>query len=305
MNGRVKSSVLLREGLQRFADQSGLILQQTKTLDHLLSREGSTTSCIFTETDIATDHQRQSFTICDKENSNDIETSYYRYPSQHYVLSPLLDDHSKEVFIEKLCESYNQYRDVVALTIEEQKGLLFVRAITPQEAIDAIDRMIVEVIHQSCDEHLERATNRLARRTRPPLAPQTTSAATRLFKSLRKTKKTILRSNDPEVNAEEATRNRYAELWQDRREPLDITTPSVIGTLECSTSNFGSIVHFISKYNSSKSAGGDGIHTVVLKALLESSFPEHLASLFDMICEIGATPTRWNTGNYNSHFVSW
>jgi len=51
----------------------------------------------------------------------------------------------------------------------------------------------------------------------------------------------------------------------------------------------------IREYSSSKSAGGDGIHTVIIKNLLGSTFAEHLSALYDLISQHGCTPTRWNT----------
>jgi len=157
----------------------------------------------------------------------DAPKDYYEHPHQSYILSPLLDGHTKDVFAAKMCRTYDLYDDLISLSIQEQRGLLFIGAITTQNAVDAIDSLIIDVIFRVSDQHLQRATNSQNRKTRPPRAPQSILAATRLFKALKKTKPTIIKSADEVLDPSESTRQRYQALWYDQNEPNDAVSPPV------------------------------------------------------------------------------
>jgi len=186
-----------------------------------------------------------------------------------------------------MCRTYDLYNDLVSLSIQEQRGLLFIGAITAQDAVDTIDSLIIDVIFRVSDQHLQRATNLQSRKTKPPRAPQSILAATRLFKALKKTKPTIIKSASEALDPSESTRQRYQALWYDQNEPSDAMSPPVGEALQ--SDHLQHINTFLRKYNSSRSAGGDGIHSVTLKALLNSTFPVHLAGLFKLICSEGTS----------------
>jgi len=42
-------------------------------------------------------------------------------------------------FKQMLCEAYDTYADFISLSIQEQRGLIYIGAITPQEAVDSLD----------------------------------------------------------------------------------------------------------------------------------------------------------------------
>ena len=54
------------------------------------------------------------------------------------------------------------------------------------------------------------------------------------------------------------------------------------------------VVGEIQRQSGSKSAGSDGIHMLLMKALLHSSFPDLLCALYNACLGQGATPSRWN-----------
>eukprot|EP00833_Pecoramyces_ruminatium_P012579 jgi/Orpsp1_1/1186611/evm.model.d7180000051921.1 len=59
--------------------------------------------------------------------------------------------------------------------------------------------------------------------------------------------------------------------------------------------NYEVIISKINNLSSNKACGEDGIHSLILKALLDSRFPRILESLFKMCAKFGVTPLRWNS----------
>lgn len=58
------------------------------------------------------------------------------------------------------CEAYDTYADFISLSIQEQRGLMFVGAVTAQDAVDSIDELLVKTVHASQDPYLRRANDR-------------------------------------------------------------------------------------------------------------------------------------------------
>jgi hypothetical protein len=294
LHGGNKSSKECRDGLAHFAEECHLELHPSQEqLDHVISRRSLIEDLTYSHTTLSTDHMQQRFSI--RPQSFQFSTAHveYQYPSAFFRLSPLLNVESQSVFSRMLCDEYDLRQDLISLSIEQQRGLLFVGAINAQDAVDCIDELLVRTIHDVQMEILERAQDRKSDRQAPQATPQCVSAATRLFKSLKKPTKTIIKSDTEGRSAAECVRDRYETLWSDSKEVLQSTITEELQRINLNQRN--ETKRIIRAYNTTKSAGGDGIHIVVMKALLASSFPDHLTSLYDLITELGKTPTRWNT----------
>jgi hypothetical protein len=296
MHGRSPSTIETRDALNHFVEESGLILHPPNSqLDHLLSRAETARDHLYTRTDLRTDHMQQLFTIVLPGRTAQESVNQYPFASAFFRLSPLLDPRSKGPFTHMLCAAYERCADLISLTIEEQQGLMFIGDIEPQEAVDVIDELLVNVLHDVQKRYLERIEDRSSSQSQPAkTAPQNVSSATRLFKSLKKAKATSIKSDNPEQTPSQCARARYQSLWHDQEEPLDLSSP-VCSAVSINLQTHTKIHRLIRNYNSTKAAGGDGIHPIIMKTLLQSSFPNHLGDLYEMISESGITPTRWNT----------
>jgi len=64
VTGANRSSISCRESFLQFAEECRLHIQEAGgQLDHLLSRTGVASKHLYTETNLATDHRQQSFTL--------------------------------------------------------------------------------------------------------------------------------------------------------------------------------------------------------------------------------------------------
>jgi len=59
-----------------------------------------------------------------------------------------------------LCGAYDTYAALVSLSIQYQRGLMFIGAVTAQDAVDSIDELLVKIVHASQDRYLCRAIDR-------------------------------------------------------------------------------------------------------------------------------------------------
>jgi len=290
MSGSNRSNVTVREALLHFAAESNLELHEAGSeLDHLLARSCAS-QLNFNQTALRTYHRQQSFTVAHHPPRLPMKSPAYSYPSAFYILTPLLNADTQPAFNQMLCEAYDTYADFISLSIQEQRGLLYIEAITPQDAVDSLDELLVRLVHASQDRYLRRADDRANKGTKPPTAPQSICSAVRLFKSLQKFNRTIIKSTTPSLSPEECTRQRYQRLWSDEDAPANLSTPEAAEPIK--VHDRGTLCKFIREYSSSKSAGGDGIHGVIMKNLLGSAFTDHLSGLYDLISEYGCTPTR-------------
>jgi len=58
--------------------------------------------------------------------------------------------------------------------------------------------------------------------------------------------------------------------------------------------NVGGVRSLIGGYSSTKACGEDGIHILVLKALLPGPFAYHLTTVYNLLLRLQVTPSRWN-----------
>ncbi|KAI3655848.1 hypothetical protein MP638_004274 [Amoeboaphelidium occidentale] len=105
-------------------------------------------------------------------------------------------------------------------------------------------------------------------------------------------------SQDSDLTALEDVKEFFELRFQDPKEEITIDLPEGPDEdfWEVSKTWFSraSIRQAIVSYNSNKSCGGDGIHTIVLKHLIDTHFVEHLQRLFHLIVLYGYTPKAWN-----------
>jgi len=181
MPGSSRSIVTLREALLHFAAESNLELHEAGSeLDHLLARSCASQSN-YNQTALRTDHRQQSFTVAHHPPRLPMKSPAYSYPIAFYILTPLLNADTQPAFTQMLCGAYDTYADFISLSIQEQRGLLYIEAITRQDVVDSLDELLVRIVHASQD----RADDRANKCTKPPTAPQSICSAVRLFRSLK------------------------------------------------------------------------------------------------------------------------
>jgi len=161
ISGSNRSNATIREALLHFAEESNLGLHEAGSeLDHLLSRSCAN-QLTYNQRAFPTDHRQQSFTVAFLPFRLRIEKPAYTYPSAFYALIPLLNVDTQPAFRQMICEAYDICADFISLSIQEQRGLMFIRAVTAQDAVDLIDELLVKIVHRSQARYLCRAVDRL------------------------------------------------------------------------------------------------------------------------------------------------
>lgn len=299
--GRAKSSCAARAGLDRFAEASDFVWHDSgDNLDHLFAKPLWIAGYGLEETNIRTDHLLQRFELLAQKIHGEGEVSgqihvQYEYQSAFHILTPLLTSSCRSAFRDKMCNEYSDRERAVELLFEEQRLMQAEGLITPQEAVDIMDEVLLDALHQTCDAVLQKVKRRGKGRALPEQAPKTNSAAVRLFKSLRKATTKPIVAASPDKTVETAVRERYCELWQDRDRPLNAPMPAKTPDESLLLTTPSGVAKIIREYSSTKSAGPDGAHVVALKALNRTSFAKHFADMANFAGVHGVTPVRWNT----------
>ena len=132
------------------------------------------------------------------------------------------------------------------------------------------------------------------------------NTTTRLFKEHLKNSSSIpqyIESSNPNYSPVEDVYNYFSEAYKSldknnykfnpddiRENYLGIEDPDFYKFI-----NYEVIITKISRLSSNKACGEDGIHSLILKALLDSRFPRILESLYRICAKFGLTPLRWNS----------
>jgi len=85
------------------------------------------------------DHRQQSFTVAHLPTRLRMKKPEYTFTSAFYVLIPLLNAVTPPALRRMICEAYDIYTEFISLSIEEQRGLMFVGAFTAHDAVDSIN----------------------------------------------------------------------------------------------------------------------------------------------------------------------
>jgi len=132
MSGSNRSNVTVREALLHFAEESNLELHEAGfELDHLLAHSCAN-QLSYNQTALPTDYRQQSFTVAHLPPRLRMKKPEYTYPSAFYVLTPLLNADTQPAFRRMICEAYDTYANFIRLSIQEQRGLMFIGAISAQ-----------------------------------------------------------------------------------------------------------------------------------------------------------------------------
>jgi len=165
--------------------------------------------------------------------SNKTRKTEYAYPSAFYILTPLMNADTQPTFKQMICGAYDAYADFTSLSIHEQRGLIYIGAVTAQNTVDLIVELLVKIVHASQDRYLCRAIDRSNKCTNPPTAPQSVRSAVRQFKSLKKSNHTIIKAATPSLSPEECTRQRHYRSWSDEEAPANLLAPEAVNQSRC------------------------------------------------------------------------
>ncbi|KAI3655368.1 hypothetical protein MP638_007125, partial [Amoeboaphelidium occidentale] len=108
----------------------------------------------------------------------------------------------------------------------------------------------------------------------------------------------IIVSQDSDLTALEDVREFFELRFGDPKEDQTVKLPEGLdedlSKVVKTWLSRASIRQAILSYSSNKSCGGDGIHIIVLKNLIDTHFVDHLQRLFHVIVLYGYTPKAWN-----------
>jgi len=105
----------------------------------------------------------------------------------------------------------------------------------------------------------------------------------------------VIISSDRGLAAEEECANIWEQIWN--KEPNRIrecVAPPFDDSGAVHTADVDEVRSLISKYRSTKACGEDGIHVLVLKALLPGPFAHHLTTVYNLLLPMQVTPSHWN-----------
>ena len=121
---------------------------------------------------------------------------------------------------------------------------------------------------------------------------QTNTDAVMMFKRANRGNCSKLKSTEPNGDIMQEANQLFGNVWKsNERTPIDFPVPVTLSDFSFSDSM---IEMAITRYPNSKSCGIDGIHIVLLKALLNTKMAQHLEIVFDACLMIGVTPSSWN-----------
>jgi hypothetical protein len=107
--------------------------------------------------------------------------------------------------------------------------------------------------------------------------------------------RTLIVASDRAFSAEEECANVWERVWN--KDPELIRTapaPLYDSNSALEEIDVDKVRAVVSRYPSTKAPGEDGIHILVLKALLAGPFAHHLTSVFNLLLQLQVTPSHWN-----------
>jgi len=107
--------------------------------------------------------------------------------------------------------------------------------------------------------------------------------------------RSIIRSSNPAVSAEEECANVWEDIWNKDSEQIeDVSVPSYDPHRPLTTTTVNKIRSLIKGFQLAKASGENGIHIIFLKAILPGPFAHHLATVFNILLHLQVTPAHWN-----------
>jgi len=109
------------------------------------------------------------------------------------------------------------------------------------------------------------------------------------------TSNTLIISSDRAIAAEEESAQVWERIWN--KQPNLITeceAPPYNDSAPMPEVDVKNVRTLINTYPSTKACGEDGIHILVLKALLPGPFAQHLTTVFNILLRLQVTPSHWN-----------
>lgn len=194
-------------------------------------------------------------------------------------------------------------RDVFAYS---QASVASLNTSDRQELIDWLDGLMLDCLNECCESVLGSYTVQTVRAQPDQLLSQlsrvpSSAKAIQLFHRAQRLHKSEhrLQSRSPDLSANEDAVVYFTEVFA---QP-DVTLHASV-VPECmrgvGDAQLGVIFvvptvrDVIMKYAVTKSAGMDGIHTLILRAVVDSQYTHLLSQLYQLCVACGLTPRRWN-----------
>ena len=210
---------------------------------------------------------------------------------------------------EKLCKVYDAWMSQCHFTqtIDNIKRTCYANAVSFEQARCMIDfaydtlsealwesgqkvlgTYIVQERHCQADDLADRLD-----------AAQSNMEAIQMFKRSCRGTKQRMRPTDPEAKESDAALQEAFDMWSSTWEPEELKhapTPAIRPSVDLQRHFDPELVRrIVSSYPNSRSMGKDGIHALLIKSLLSSTFAVHLLQLFDICSQCGVTPSAWNS----------
>jgi hypothetical protein len=189
--------------------------------------------------------------------------------------------------------------------VEAETALLSVtRSDVLQQRIDAADSAITDLVTSAARDTLGTYDVDSAKMKTDNILDEmeeetmTMSKAIRLFKRAQRANGVItMKSRDPEKTAVDDAADFYQAIYDSINEPQPPPPthiqPWPVNELSACFKE-DAIEQFFKQYEPAKSCGADGLHTLLMRAVMATDVRLLVSKLFIVCCRTGLTPTRWN-----------
>jgi len=225
-------------------------------------------------------------------------------PDAHsYNLSLLKRAHSRGG-TQRLLQTY--YRRL-SPEISRQLQFLVASADKPEEiVVDELRLALAQLAVRTLEDALigimdavfEKRSSTCASYTHREQSLKSTEEVVSSYKNLLRrqlTSNTTIISSDRAVAAEEECAEVWENIWNKQPELIKQCEVPPYSTSETMPEvNVGRVRSLIGGYSSTKACGEDGIHILVLKALLPGPFAHHPTTVYNLLLRLQVTPSHWN-----------
>lgn len=209
----------------------------------------------------------------------------------------------KPMVPEALCAQYNSSSPIIDRYLDRIEAQHGQARIFMQTAIDSAYHEIVTLIGNSAEavigSYVVAEVQRQPDNLLNALQENDISIdhAIRIFKrSQRVHGPSLMVSRDSEISPQDDALNFYKAVYQSIDGQVPAPDDAYDGPDMLSTAfDEASIARFFVRYPLARSCGSDGLHTRLLRPLMESDLCRHLARFFQLCAKSSTTPQDWNT----------
>ncbi|KAI3655824.1 hypothetical protein MP638_001698, partial [Amoeboaphelidium occidentale] len=257
-----------------------------------------------------------------------------RLKSKSWLIEPLpiRTDHPKGIGLNVSCQSKKRdtvVKDIVRFNLhklQDEKCVVMLRSVYAskvcngwlsnfkqdmkdgdfKEFIESQYNFLVTSFTSACDKALgrKRLIDNVARPekrtslTNEPVIKSISHIAKEFKRGRQVRQNYTLVSRDTDMTVFEDVKEFFMLRFEDPKEQVTVDLPidpdDNFAKVSKTWFSRASVRKAIVSYSSNKSCGGDGIHILLLKSLLETHLVEHLQRLFHVIVLYGYTPKAWN-----------